>query len=44
MFKSRSPLWRQIQADIFNLPVKMLAVEEAPLLGAAAMGFVALGI
>jgi len=41
---SRSPLWRQIQADIFNLPVEMLAVEEASLLGAAAMGFVALGI
>lgn len=41
---SRSPLWRQIQADIFNLPVEMLAVEEASLLGAAAMGFVALGV
>lgn len=32
---SKSPLWRQIAADILNLPIKLPLLEEAAALGAA---------
>ncbi|UCG25525.1 MAG: xylulokinase [Chloroflexota bacterium] len=32
---ARSPLWRQIVADVFNLPVRPLVTEEQAALGAA---------
>ena len=40
---ARSVLWRQIQADIFGLPVERTSVEEASLLGAAIFGLMAIG-
>jgi len=40
---AKSPLWRQIQADVFGLPVEKTSVEEVSLLGAAMMGLVAIG-
>jgi gluconokinase len=40
---ARSALWRQIQADVFGLPVEKTLVEDASLLGAAMMGLVAIG-
>ena len=41
---ARSPLWRQLQADIFNLPVEQTAADEGPAYGAALLGGVAAGI
>lgn len=41
---SRSRLWRQIQADVFKMPVERTEVEEASLLGAAIMGAIAIGL
>lgn len=38
---ARSAVWRQIQADIYNLPVVTSATEEQACLGAAIMGGVA---
>ncbi len=32
---SKSPLWRQIMADILNLPLRRLVVSDATVLGAA---------
>ncbi len=40
---SKSPLWRQIQADIFNAEVKALNVEEVPAAGAAILAAVGSG-
>jgi xylulokinase len=40
----RSPLWRQIQADIYNRPVEVLACEESTVLGSALLGGVGAGI
>lgn len=34
---ARSALWGQIQADIFGLPVRRLAVDDATILGAAVL-------
>jgi len=41
---AKPTLWRQIQADIFGLPVEKTLVEEVSLLGAAMMGSVAIGV
>ena len=41
---ARSPLWRQILADTFDLPITPLATEEGPVLGAANLASVAAGI
>ena len=41
---ARSPLWRQLQADIFNLPVERMAADEGPAYGAALLAGVAGGI
>lgn len=41
---ARSTLWRQIQADVFGLPVEKTLLEDASLLGAAMMGLVAVGV
>ena len=41
---SRSPMWMQIRADVFNIPVDVLEVEEAGTLGAAIMAGKACGI
>jgi xylulokinase len=40
---ARSQAWRQMQADIFNLPVESLVVDEGPALGAALLAGVAAG-
>ena len=32
---ARSDLWRQIQADIFNLPLSTINIDEGPALGVA---------
>ena len=36
---SKSPLWRQMCADIFNLPVRILLTEENAALGAALQAY-----
>lgn len=41
---SRSSLWLQMRADVFNIPVDVLAVEEAGTLGAAVMAGAACGL
>ncbi|HUS82196.1 MAG TPA: FGGY-family carbohydrate kinase, partial [Dehalococcoidia bacterium] len=41
---SRNPLWRQIQADVFRLPVMGLAVDEGPAFGAALLAGVGCGL
>ncbi len=41
---ARSPLWRQIQADIYRLPIKRTVAEEGPAYGAALLAGVASGI
>jgi len=41
---ARSPLWRQLQADVFGLPVHRTLVEEGPAFGAALLAGVAVGI
>lgn len=40
---SRSRLWRQMQADVFELPVRAAGLSEAAMLGAALLGGVAAG-
>ena len=40
----RSAFWRQLQADIFNLPVERTMADEGPAYGAALLGGVAAGI
>ena len=40
---ARSRAWRQMQADIFNLPVESMAADEGPALGAALLAGVAIG-
>ena len=39
----KSPLWRQMQADIYNAPVSTLAAEEGPAYGAALLAGVGTG-
>jgi len=41
---SKSPLWRQIQADIYGCPVEMLKIADCGLVGAAALGATGAGI
>ncbi|MEM3585813.1 MAG: xylulokinase [Candidatus Jordarchaeaceae archaeon] len=41
---TRSPLWNQIQADIYNIPVARGNVEEATSLGAAILAGVGVGV
>jgi xylulokinase len=40
----RSELWRQIQADIFGLPLSVMAADEGPALGAALLAGVGAGL
>jgi xylulokinase len=40
---ARSPLWRQILADVFQKPVVTMASDEGSALGAAILGMVATG-
>jgi xylulokinase len=40
---ARSPLWRQIQADVYNHPVEILAAEEGGAFGAALLAGVGIG-
>jgi xylulokinase len=40
---ARSALWRQIQADVFGVPVRRMAVDEGPAYGAALLAGVAGG-
>jgi xylulokinase len=41
---ARSRLWRQIQADIFALPVAVMASPPSPAVGAALLAGVATGV
>ena len=41
---ARSEAWRQLQADVFGLPVHRNRVDEGPALGAALLGGVAAGV
>jgi xylulokinase len=41
---ARSPLWRQLQADIYGLPIRRTAVDEGPAYGAALLAGVASGV
>jgi xylulokinase len=40
---ARSDLWRQIQADVFGIPVRRTAVDEGPAYGAALLAGVTAG-
>ena len=40
---ARSPLWRQLQADIFGVPIHRNQVDEGPAFGAALLAGVACG-
>jgi xylulokinase len=41
---ARHALWRQLQADVYGLPVRRPAVEEGPAYGAALLAGVAAGV
>ena len=41
---ARSELWRQLQADVFGLPIHRNRVDEGPALGAALLAGVACGV
>jgi xylulokinase len=41
---ARSPLWRQIQADVYSKPVSLLAAEEGCAYGAAVLAGVGAGL
>ena len=41
---AKSPFWRQMMADIFQMPVKTVQNTEGPALGAAILGGVAAGV
>src|SRR5208282_6067966 len=41
---ARSPLWRQIQADIYGMPVEVLAAEEGAAYGAGLLAGVGVGV
>jgi xylulokinase len=40
---ARNPLWRQLQADVFGLPIHRNRVDEGPAFGAALLAGVAAG-
>ena len=41
---ARHPLWRQLQADVYGLPVRRPTAEEGPAYGAALLAGVAAGV
>lgn len=41
---ARSRLWLQLQADVFGVPIKKMAVDEGPAYGAALLAGVAAGV
>lgn len=41
---ARSPLWRQMQADIFGTPITQMRAEEGPAFGAALLAGVGAGV
>ena len=41
---ARSPLWRQIQADVYNHPVEVLEAEEGGAFGAALLAGTGIGV
>lgn len=41
---ARSPLWRQIQADVYGIPVEVLEAEEGAAYGAALLAGVGAGV
>jgi len=41
---ARSPLWRQLQADVLGRPLRRTAVDEGPAYGAALLAGVAAGV
>ena len=41
---AKSPLWRQIQADVFNAPVVTINIDEGPAFGAALIAGVGTGV
>ncbi len=41
---TRSPLWNQIQADVYNRPVQTLECNESTVLGAALLGGLGAGV
>lgn len=41
---ARSDVWRQIQADIFNMPLSTINIDEGPALGVALLAGVGAGI
>lgn len=41
---ARSPLWRQLQADVYGMPVYRTAVDQGPAYGAALLAGVASGL
>lgn len=41
---ARSPVWRQMQADMFGSPITTMAVEEGPAFGAALLAGVGSGV
>ena len=41
---AKSPLWRQIQADIYGVPVEKLKIFDCGLVGSASLGATAVGI
>lgn len=41
---ARSPLWRQMQADVFGTPITRMRAEEGPAFGAALLAGVGAGI
>ncbi len=41
---SKSPIWNQIQADVYNMEVETLKVTDTAVIGAAIMGGVGVGI
>lgn len=41
---ARSPLWRQLQADVLGRPIRRTTVDEGPAYGAALLGGVASGV
>jgi xylulokinase len=41
---AKSPLWRELQADIYQAPIHHTAAEEGPAYGAALLGGVACGV
>ena len=41
---AKSQVWREIQADVFGLPLSTIAIDEGPALGAALLAGVGIGV